>query len=44
MASENRKRKKKILKITIPIILILVVGIFVLPDSNEFRSHSANSL
>lgn len=32
MASENKKSKKKILKIAVPIILILVVGIFILPS------------
>ncbi len=48
MASENRKRKKKILKITIPIILILVVGIFVLPSffnkSEEVKKYSVFNL
>ncbi len=48
MASENRKRKKKILKITIPIILILVVGIFVLPsffnNSEEVKKYSVFNL
>lgn len=48
MASENRKRKKKILNITIPIILILVVGIFVLPSffnkSEEVKKYSVFNL
>lgn len=48
MASENRKRKKKILKITIPIILILVVGVFVLPSffnkGEEVKKYSVFNL